>query len=297
MMTKVMIVVAALLVRPSAASAAECGPSNINECGVVVVDEGPADFRGAIVVPGSEAANRAVVASGGCEGCEWTLVRECDLNTPQDPGYVNCLAGRCPDGDVFRIYLKRPSDPAPVYLDTICLTNERRVVTAAEIGADVERHVTRLAPAPHAIAVQAPGVAVVNLPAYFAASGPERDSRTLDVTTAAGPARLRIDVGPQEYAWTFGDGASCVTGERGGAWDGDRSGGDRCDTRVAHRFATPGTPTVSLTVRWSGTYTFDVGYGPVGPLPIPGNGVTARPVTAAVRVAEARAELVGGDRH
>lgn len=252
------------------------------------------DFEGAVLVPGSEAANRAVAESGGCEGCEWTLVRECDLNTPQDPGSVNCLAARCPDGDVYRLYLRRPGDPTPLFLDVLCLTESRRVVTAAELAVDVERYVTRLAPAPHAIEVQAPGFAVVNLPAYFAAAGPESDSRTLDVDTAAGPARLRIDVGPRAYAWTFGDGATCTTDERGGPWDGDRSGEYRCDTRVAHRFAAPGVATVELVVRWTGTYTFDVGYGPVGPLDIPGDGVAAPAVRSTVRVAEARAELVGG---
>lgn len=261
-------------------------------CGVGVVAS-EADFRGAIVVPGSEAANRAVAASGGCEGCEWTLVRECDLNTPQDPGYVNCLAARCPDGDVFRIYLKRPLDPAPVFLDTICLTDQRRVVTAAELGADVERHVTRLVPPAHAARVEAPGFAVVNVPAYLAADGPRQDETTLDVDTAAGPARLRIDVGPTRYEWAFGDGTTCATDSPGGPWDGDRTVAERCDTRVAHRYATPGTRSVTLVVRWAGTYSFDVGNGPVGPLPIPGGGVAAPPVTTTVGVAEARAELVG----
>lgn len=246
------------------------------------------------MVPGSEAANREVARSGGCDGCRWTLVRQCDLNTPLDPGYVNCLATRCPDGTSYRIYLQRPEDAAPVFVDTICVTRQRRIVTAAELAVDVERHLTRLAPPIHAIQVQRPGYALVRMPTYVAAAGPAGDTETLDVVTAAGPARLRIDVGPRQYVWTFGDGATCTTTHPGGAWDGDRSGRERCDTRVAHVYVTRGVAQATLRVTWGGTYTFDVGYGPVGPLLIPGNGVVAPRAAQAIDVREARAELVRG---
>jgi hypothetical protein len=174
------------------------------------------------------------------------------------------------------------------------VSEARRIVTAAELALDVEKYLTRLAPPTHAIAVQKPGYALVRMPAYVAADGPPADTRTLDVNTPAGPARLRIEVGPTHYAWDFGDGTTCTTTHAGGPWDGDRSGRERCDTRVAHVYLTKGAPHATLRVRWGGTYTFDVGYGPVGPLPIPGDGVTAPPTGVAVRVAEARAELVGG---
>ncbi|HEX8002926.1 MAG TPA: hypothetical protein VF519_09565 [Mycobacteriales bacterium] len=251
-------------------------------------------FEGAILVPGSEAANRAVAASGGCAGCEWTLVRECDLNTPHDPNYVNCLASRCPDGTAYRLYLKRPEDEAPVLLDTICVSEARRIVTAAELAVDVARHVKRLVPPTHTVVVERPGYAVTRLAAYFSASGPGNDTATLTANTAAGPARLDIDVGPREYAWSFGDGGTCRTANAGGAWDGDRTGAERCDTRVAHVYRATGDRVVTLTVTWGGTYTFDVGYGPVGPLAIPGDGVVAPVSTRTVAVREARAELVGG---
>jgi hypothetical protein len=287
------LAVAASLIAPTTFSGSDCGPQNINTCGVATVDYARSMFEGAIIVPGSEAANRAVAASGGCQGCEWTLVRRCDLNTPEDPNYVNCLGARCPDGEAYRLYLKHPAEPAPVLLDTICIGEARRIVTAAELAVDVERHVKRLRPPAHEVVVEAPGYALTHVPAFLTASGPGADTATLDVTTAAGPARLRIDVGPREYAWAFGDGGTCTTTQPGGPWDGDRTGAERCDTRVAHVYAAPGTRATTLTVTWGGTYTFDVGYGPVGPLAIPGDGVAAATASRAVDVREGRAELVG----
>lgn len=264
-------------------------------CGAGSVETTESHFEGAIVVPGSQAANREVARSGGCEGCEWTLVRRCDLNTPADPGQANCLGARCDDGGVaYRLYLRRPEDVAPVLLDTICVSESRRIVTAAELAVDVERHVTRLVPPRHTIRVERPGYAVVRVPVFLSAAGPATESTTLDVDTPAGRARLRIEVGARRYAWTFGDGGGCETGSAGGPWDGDRTGEERCDTRVAHGYAAPGDAAVTLAVTWAGMYTFDVGYGAVGPLAVPGEGVRAPEVRAVVPVREARAVLVGG---
>lgn len=261
-------------------------------CGTGVVAT-KADFVGAIVVPGSAAANQAVAGSGGCEGCEWTLVLRCDLNTPADPAAVNCMGSRCPEGTAYRLYLKRPGDATPVLLDTICLGGAERIVTAAELAADVERHLTRLVPPAHSVVVERPGYAVVRLPAFFTAAGPGAQTRTLQVATAAGPATLNIEVGPREYAWTFGDGRGCTTTSAGGAWDGDRSRAERCDDRVAHVYDTTGQVEVTLRATWGGTYTFDVGYGPVGPLAVPGDGVAGPTARRVVPVYEGRAELVG----
>lgn len=288
--------VALLLLFAAGPASADPRPCEIDAftCGAGTVETTEADFRGAIIVPGSEAANRAVATSGGCEGCEWTLVRRCDLNTPQDPALVNCMAARCPDGDAYRLYLRRPTDPAPVLLDTLCLGQTRRIVTAADLAVDVERHVKRLVPPAHAVVVEAPGYAVTRMPTFFTAKGPGSETTTLDVVTAAGPATLRIEVGPREYAWTFGDGAACTTAHPGGPWDGDRGGTERCDTRVAHVYESRGAHATTVTVTWGGTYTFDVGYGPVGPLAIPGDGVAAPQARRVVDVREGRAELVGG---
>ena len=279
---------------PSAGQASNPCEVTALTCGAGHVEATAAHFEGAIVVPGSEAANRVVAQSGGCDGCEWTLVRRCDLNTPEDPGQANCLGARCPgDGLAYRLYLKRPEDAAPVLLDTICIGESRRIVTAAELAIDVERHVTRLVPPPHAVRVERPGYAVVRMPAFLSAAGPRAETSTLDVDTPAGRARLRIEVGPRTYVWTFGDGGTCETESAGGPWDGDRSRAERCDTRVAHVYAEQGEAAVTLAVTWGGTYTFDVGYGPVGPLAVPGDGVRAAAVGAVVPVREARAVLVG----
>src|SRR5688500_457176 len=79
---------------PAAADPPDCA-LNLLGCGTGVAAT-ETHFEGAIIVPGSEAANREVARSGGCVGCEWTLVRRCDLNTPIDPGQANCLGARCP---------------------------------------------------------------------------------------------------------------------------------------------------------------------------------------------------------
>lgn len=251
------------------------------------------EFRGAIIVPGSDAANREVARGGGCDGCEWTLVVDCDRNEVGNPSNVNCNAARCPDGTTYRLYLQRPTDANPVFVDTICLTPTRRIVTVADLAADMERYLTDLRPPTPRIVVQPRGRAVTGLATYFAAEGPTTDATRLDVVTAAGPATLNITIEAGRFGWEFGDGARCETDAPGGPYDG----GDpveRCDTRVAHVYRTAAPMPVTLRATWHGTYTFDVGYGPVGPLPVPGDGVAGPAATLEVTVREARAELVGG---
>jgi hypothetical protein len=264
---------------------------NLQGCGAVEVGETRGDFRGAIYVPGSDAANAAVARSHGCEGCEWTLVLGCEQNTLQDPEYVHCNGARCPQGSLYRLYLQRPGDAAPDIVDVVCLTATQRIVTAADLSVDAQRYLRNLAPPAPGITVQPDGRALVRGGTFFTATGPSRDAATLTATTAAGPARLGIAIAPATYRWEFGDGAVCETALPGGPYDGD-SRSERCDDRVAHLYERSGTPTVRLTVVWGGTYTFDAGFGPVGPLPIPGAGVAAPPVTRQIRVWEARAEHV-----
>ena len=283
-----------LVFTPSHASGPDPCKGNLQGCGATTVTETERDFQGTIIVPGSEAANRAVASNGGCEGCVWTLVVDCDRNAVDSPSYVNCNAARCPDaGTAYRIYLQRPADENPAYLDTICLSPTRRIVTPADLAVDVERYLTNLAPPAPTITTQPEERAVVGLATYFAANGPVTDSTTLDVVTAAGPATLRIEIAPTAYAWTFGDGATCDTATAGGPYDGGGSV-ERCDDRVAHLYGTPGERTVTLLATWNGTYTFDVGYGQVGPLPIPGDGVAGSPAERTIGVREARAHLIGG---
>ena len=281
----------ALLVMPTAAADGPCDPGNLKGCGAVV-HETANDFRGAIIVPGSEAANRAVASSGGCPGCEWYLVVDCDPNEPVDGSPVNCNAARCPDGTSYRVYLQRPGEANPRYLDTVCLTPERRIVTVDDLNADLERHLTALRPPEPEIAVQPDGRAVVGIPTYFVARGARTDRTTLDVVTAAGPARLRIEVAAGRYLWEFGDGARCETDGPGTPYDGGEPA-ERCAGQVAHVYRAARDATVTLRAIWRGTYSFDVGYGPVGPLPVPGDGVPGPVATRPVAVRPATARLVG----
>src|SRR5688500_9533788 len=89
------------------AMAAPCDPTSIiTGCGT----QSGSGFRGAIIVPGSEAANRAVARSGGCAGCDWTLVPDCDHNDVDSRTYAHCAAEICADGTTYRVYLQRPQD-------------------------------------------------------------------------------------------------------------------------------------------------------------------------------------------
>jgi hypothetical protein len=279
------------LLIPTAATAKEpCSAANyMTGCAATTT----ADFRGAIIVPGSAAANAEVARSGGCDGCEWTLVLNCDENDVVLNEWVHCNGAKCPDGSLFRLYLQRPGDAAPAYVDSVCLTADERIVDADDLAADVERYLTSLSPPEVRIRVQPGGPSVTGLATFFRADGPVADRTALDVTTAAGPARLVIEIAPHEYRWEFGDGATCVTSAPGGGYDGGDATGDRCDERVAHPYATPGEVAVRLTTTWRGTYTFDVGFGPVGPRPVPGSGVAGPVATRRVTVRQARAELVG----
>jgi hypothetical protein len=272
------------------AEAAPC-KGDLKGCGAtVVVTKG--EFQGAIVVPGSARANQVVAASHGCDGCVWTLVLNCDRNTTNDPEWVSCNAAWCPRGSLYRLYLQRPEDVRPEFVDAVCLTATQRIVTADELAVDAARYLTDLAPPAMDFAVQPDGRAVTRVATFFYARGSGSDERTLDVDTPAGPARLAIHIAPSEYRWTFGDGGRCTTAEPGGTYDGRAE--ERCDDRVAHVYDAAGTWTVTLAATWSGTYTFDVGYGAVGPRTIPGAGVAGPVATRTVPVREARAELVGG---
>lgn len=266
---------------------------DLKGCGATVINETKGSFQGAIIVPGSEAANRAVARNGGCEGCDWTLVVDCDLNEHDSDTFVTCNPAACPDGTTYRIYLQRPTDANPAYVDSVCLSATRRIVTAADLDADMERYLKDLRPPEATIAVQPAERAVTGLATYFAATGPETGDATLNVTTAAGPATLRMDIVASRYAWTFGDGTRCETTSPGGRYDGGPAT-ERCDDRVAHVYAAARDATVTLTATWGGTYTFDVGYGPVGPLAIPGDGVAGPAAARTVTVRNAGAQLVGG---
>jgi hypothetical protein len=283
------VVAGAVLSTPNAARAEECSIVHAQACAAATAKQ----FRGAIIVPGSEAANRAVARNGGCDGCDWTLVVDCDLNEHDSDSFVHCSPAKCPDGTTFRIYLQRPDDANPAYVDSICLTATRRIVTAADLASDMDRYLKDLRPPEATIAVQPAERAVTGLPAYFAAGGDTTGTATLDVTTAAGPVRLDMDIAASRYVWTFGDGARCETASPGGSYDGGEPT-ERCDDRVAHVYDAARTATVMLTARWSGTYTFDVGYGPVGPLDIPGNGVPGPAATRTIPVRDATAQLIGG---
>lgn len=289
------LVAAAIATVAAGVARADTAPpckGNLKGCGATVVTETPGAFHGAILVPGSAAANEAVARAHGCDECEWTLVLNCDRNTTNDPEWVRCNAARCPRGSLYRLYVQGPDDARPAYVDMICLTATRRIVTAADVALDAERYLTDLSPPPSAIVAQPDGPAVTRLPVFVYARGPASGSRTLDVDTAAGPARLTIDIVPREYRWSFGDGTTCTTASAGGPYDGTAT--ERCDDRVAHAYGAAGARVVRLAVVWGGTFSFDVGYGAVGPRPIAGPGVTAPATSRAVDVRDARAELVGG---
>ena len=267
-----------------------CDPTRIFACGQERQDH----YEGVLHIPGAGEVNAEVARGGGCVGCEWTLVLGCPQNDLEDPDYANCMAARCPGGTKFMVYLLRPPAANFRYVETVCLTPRTPVLTLEDLHREAQRHLGQLRPPVTSIKAQPSARSVVNLPTYFIAEGPQRAEQPITATTPGGvPLTLTLLVAPDHYTWEFGDGAVCQTTGRGASYPGGTPS-EECGERVAHAFRAAGQLTTTLTTTWAGSYTFDAGFGAVGPFAIPGTGVAGPPQSLAVLVREARAELVGG---
>jgi hypothetical protein len=130
-------------------------------------------------------------------------------------------------------------------------------------------------PLPAATArVQPAGDTLVNVATIF---WTDAAVQTFDVTILG--QAVRVIATPAAYTWTFGDGASLGPTRSAGA---PYPAGD-----ITHIYLQPGPVAARVDVTWTGTFT--VGGGPMAVIP---GQVTVPGPEVAIRVREARSELV-----
>jgi hypothetical protein len=246
-----------------------------------------ASYSGVVIFPGWQSGGGA---SGGggvsqCVGCEWTYTPHCLPNGP-DPGadaMCNAAATGCEargeDGILMRVYFRRPGQDWQ-NVGTACIGGDNDPVTLADLAADAGQvYRDELKPNAASISPQpANGPWVVNFRSYFMATGAGPRSGTF------GPAGARMTISATPtYVWNWGDGSAPL--------ETTSTGGPYPTGDVTHVYRGKGARTVTLTTRWSATFTVDTALGTFGPFEVPGPPV-APSSTRAIRVQEGRAELI-----
>ncbi|HEX5016020.1 MAG TPA: PKD domain-containing protein [Actinomycetes bacterium] len=276
----VLSVVLAVSLLPVSASANPRGaePCEGADCDVVGDPDG-AEYvgSGGLLLPADSFTGTAQDRSDAatCTGCQWALLPMC--RTGQGGG-VACggAATSCPPGEFRRIVmLLRPGDTEWREVGLVCLVGGAPTTVddvAQRLSDVVVEQVPDLNPS-----FQPRGGTLVGLPAVFDAGQP----RTL------GGRRFTLvgfDIvlhGRATWMWTFGDGGSLVTDAPGGAWP---------NTDVSHTYSRSGEYAVGVVTEWEAWFTVDG----MGPWPVGGEPVTQASGPLALRVLEARAQLVTG---
>lgn len=259
------------------ASAAE--PCQGANCEVVPdPDEAAYVGRGGLLLPADSFTGSPSdrVEAATCEGCRWALVPMC--RGQGQGGGVACspAATSCPPGEFRRIVLLlRPQDAQWREVGLVCLAGGAPTTVddlADRLSDVVVERVPPLQPS-----FQPDGGTVVGLPAVFAAN----QSRGLGERSFTLVGFSVVMDGRASWAWDFGDGTTVVTDQPGGPWP---------DLGVVHGYDRAGSYPVSVTASWEAWFTVDG----LGPWPVDGDPVVQVADPLAVRVAQARAELVVG---
>ena len=147
----------------------------------------------------------------------------------------------------------------------------RPVITAAMVLAAFRR-----IPVPKATSITQPaGKTLVNFDTIFHTRA---DAFTRTVTLLG--QRVRLDIKPSRFTWTYGDGSTAVTTTPGAAYPAKT---------IVHRYPhAHATMTHHVTVQWSATYSINGS----APMDVPGTVTTDGPATD-LRVAEAIPALSG----
>lgn len=282
----VLVVAVVTLGLPVSARADSCDDMPVL-CGAESTGRGT--YQGIVIVPGLHTGDGAGHGNGasGCADCEWSLVPACSVNSPENGADALCGAAvsicrsRGDDGIFYWVFVRRPGEGWH-QVGTACIGASNPVVTLADLRADAaQRYRDEVRPNAATIDPQpANGPWVVNLAAYFAASGAQTTTKTF------GPdgARMTITATPT-YVWDFGDGSP--------PYETTDVGGPYPDGSVHHVYRTDGTRTVTLTTRWAATFTVTTAFGTYGPWDVPGAPI-APTSTRTIQVREGRAVLVGG---
>jgi hypothetical protein len=275
-----------LLASPVAAGPSECPPDAAPEaCGGVTGGDGA--YHGVVVVPGLQGNGNAQGNGGGsCPGCEWSLVPACSVNGPVNGADALCGAAvySCPsrgqEGILMWVYVRRPGGTW-TRAGTVCVGPQDPVLTVDALRVDARRYLFEMDPGAATVSVAPRGFSpVVNEVTYFTATGGGTRTATF------GPAGVRLTItATPAYVWDFGDGTP--------PYETRSPGGPYPTGDVTHTYRAPGARTVTLTTRWSATFTVTTAQGTFGPYDV-GGAPLAPSTTQAVRVREAGAVLVGG---
>ncbi|HEU0129459.1 MAG TPA: hypothetical protein VFQ85_00525 [Mycobacteriales bacterium] len=266
---------------PHAASAQEdpdCGGSAVF-CGA---DSDGTSYDAVIGLPELRSkAGGGGHATSSCTGCEYALVPACSINSPTNGADALCGAAvnSCRgEGILFWVYVRRPGESWD-QIGTSCIGADNPPLTVGRVTADAREYLRRMTPPAAAIGVQPPaGKVLVNKAAYFAATG------AAPMTETFGPAGARLTLtATPSYVWDFGDGSA--------AFETASAGGPYPTGDVTHVYRDAARPTVTLTTRWSATFTVVTNLGTFGPFPVGGPPV-APSSTRVLTVREGRAELV-----
>ena len=264
---------------PGAARAGDCGQYLF--CGAE--GKGDGSYHGVVVIPGLQGGSGKATGGGSCEGCEWSLVPACWTNGPENPdalcgaAVLSCPA-RGQQGILMWVFRRRP--PAGwEHVGNVCVGPNDPVLTVADLQADARRYVGELGTTAATVGV-APShyTPVVNTATYFTATGGGTRTGTF------GPQGVRLTItATPTYVWDFGDGSA--------PYETSSPGGPYPSGDVTHTYTTPGARTVTLTTRWTATFTVATALGTFGPFPV--GGAPIAPVsTRAIQVREAGAVLV-----
>jgi hypothetical protein len=243
-------------------------------------------YQVVVSVPGLHHGSGSSSGGGGCVGCEWSIVPACWVNGPDNGADALCGAAihSCRgDGLLMWVFVRRPRE-AWDRVATTCIGPSDPVVTLADVRAHAAQlYRDRMRPGAATISPRpVNGPWVVNLTSYFEATGAGPRHETF------GPPEVRvaIDATPT-YVWDWGDGSE--------PFETTSAGGPYPTGDVTHVYRHHGARTVTLTTRWSATFTVVTALGTFGPYPVPGAPI-APMTTTRIRVQEGRADLVSGGR-
>ena len=235
----------------------------------------------------STVRDRAGGGSGSsCPGCSYDLVPMSSMGVMgTGVPFLGCQASTGQSfSETSLLFRSRPGVTGRELLGPVCSTPgggaAAPVVTVEMIEAELRRLVQQVAPPTTELSFAPSAGGIVNLPLLVWAS-PE-DVLTRDFTPFGIPVSVTL---APSWEWTFERGATTRTTTPGQPYRDNGVNVADDPGYVSHTYRTPGTRTVTVTVRWSATWSLDGGAArPLGDL--------VRSDSAAVSVREAPSRLV-----
>jgi len=266
-----------------AAVGGDCTTSGFTTCIAGASDQAQ-HVNGWLLISHSPVTNALSSGQGGCEGCSWTIFRQCsyEQGAPSSSG-DRCIGPdvTCGPGQQRNFVLFSPSAGVPPrQVDSYCFSDgDAGITTAVSIAPDIRRYAGEVAVGQPTIRAWPPGgTTLVNLATFFAVSA----SPSATQTFGGQGYTMQIQVSPSDYSWTFGDGSALDTKDPGSAPP---------NGAVSHTYSRAATVNVSVTVNYGATYSLLTPAGTIGPLPVDGGPVRSLPAATGLQVKEAIAGL------